>query len=239
MSLILEQALRVIAAAIVGASIGYEREVKNKPAGFYTFTLVCIGSCLIAILQQNVINEAISMAEHYSGINPDVISTITVDHGRITAAVVSGIGFLGAGAIIHNRFQVRGVTTAAMLWLIAGIGLLIGTGGMNNYIIAGVTVIIVLPITMLSRRLGDKLARTKKVRRIRIVFEEHYEKQLFDNFASQGIIVRKSFLVNKSILNDKQLKESIVYFSLPKTRNFTDVMNQVSKQEYVYEIQEA
>ncbi|MCK9536577.1 MAG: MgtC/SapB family protein [Bacilli bacterium] len=239
MTLLLEQILRVIAAAIVGAAIGYEREIKNKPAGFFTFTLVCIGSCLIAILQQNIVNEALRMAEYYAENSPSVINAITADQGRIIAAVVSGIGFLGAGAIIHNRFQVRGVTTAAMLWLVSGVGLLIGTGGLNNYVIAGVTVVIILPITMLSRRLGEKLTKTKKVQRIMIVFEEQYEKQLFDNLASQGVIVRKSFLVNKSIQQNKQLKESIIYFSLPKTRNFSDVMDQVSKLEYVYEIQEA
>ena len=239
MTLLFEQILRVLAAAIIGAAIGYEREIKNKPAGFFTFTLVCVGSCLIAILQQNVVNEALAMAEHYAQTNPAMIDAVTVDQGRITAAVVSGIGFLGAGAIIHNRFQVKGVTTAAMLWMVSGIGLLIGTGGLNNYVIAVVTSVIILPITMLSRRLGERLSKTKKVQKITIVFEEQFEKELFDFLAQQGAIVRKSFFVNKSVQQHKQMKESIIYFSLPKTRNYSDVMDQLAKLNYIYEIHEA
>lgn len=222
MPLLIEQMLRILAATIVGAAIGYEREIKNKPAGFFTFTLVCVGSCLIAILQQNLLTD-------YPDSEP----------GRVIAQVVSGIGFLGAGSIIHNRGNVKGITTAAMLWLVSALGLLIGTGGFNNYVVAGVTVIIILPITMFSRGLSDKLAQTKKVQRIRIVFEENHEKDLFDNFATQGVIVRKSYLLNKFMHEDKHLKESIIYFSLPKTRKFQDVMNQVSQQEYVFEIQES
>jgi len=222
MNTLVEQMLRVLAAAIVGAAIGYEREIKNKPAGFFTFTLVCVGSSLIAILQQNIMVD-------YSSSEP----------GRVIAQVVSGIGFLGAGSIIHNRGNVKGLTTAAMLWLAAALGLLIGTGGLNNYVISGVTVVILLPIIMFSRRLSERLTQTKKVQRIRIVFEENHEKDLFDNFAAQGVIVRKSYLINKFIHEDKHLKESIIYFSLPKSRKFQDVINQVSLQEYVYEIQEA
>lgn len=235
MSLIFEQILRVIAAALVGAGIGYEREIKNKPAGFFTFTLVSIGSCLIAILQQNVALETIEQITA----NPALIDVISVDKGRIIAQVVSGIGFLGAGTIIHNRASVKGITTAAMLWLVSGIGLLIGTGGLFNYVISGVTVLIVLPLTFLSRRLSEKLTQTKKVQRIRIVFDENVEKQLFDNLASQGVIVRKTFLVNKTLVNDHHLKESIVYFSLPKTRNFNEVMTQIAMLEEVMEIEEA
>src|SRR5690606_8186930 len=110
-ALLIEQILRILAATIVGATIGYEREIKNKPAGFFTFTLVCVGSCLIAILQQNIYLE-----------NP------SSEPGRIIAQVISGIGFLGAGSIIHNRGNVKGLTTAAMLWLASALGLLIGTG---------------------------------------------------------------------------------------------------------------
>jgi len=233
--LLVEQIFRIIAAAIAGATIGYEREIKNKPAGFYTFTLVCVGSALIAILQQNLYIDSIKFAVE----NPTLMEVVSIDRGRIIAQVVSGIGFLGAGTIIHNRGNVKGITTAAMLWLAAGLGLLIGTGGLPNYVIAGVTTVIILPLTMFSRRLSEKLAKTRKVQRIRIVFEENSEKQLFDNLASQGVIVRKSYLLNKFVQDDIHLKESIVYFSLPKTRNFADVMNQVSMQEYIYEVQEA
>jgi len=108
-----------------------------------------------------------------------------------------------------------------------------------NYVISGVTVMIILPLTFFSRRLSERLTQTRKVQRIRIVFDENVEKQLFDNLASQGVIVRKTFLVNKMFVNNRHLKESIVYFSLPRTRNFSEVMTQIAMLEEVVEIEEA
>ena len=232
MPIIIEQILQVIGALIVGAAIGYEREIKNKPAGFFTFTLVCVGSCLIAILQKNIVNDA---SEQILA-NPLLADVLKVDQGRIVAQVVSGIGFLGAGTIIHNRGNVKGITTAAMLWLVSGLGLMIGTGGVNNYIIAAVTAAIILPISFVTRKLGDNLARHRKVRRIRVIFKDAYEKQLFDNLASQGAVIRKTYLLNKSVQDNVHLKESIIYFSIATNRTFEDVLNQISMQDYVIEI---
>lgn len=230
-----QQLLQVLSAAIVGGVIGYEREIKSKPAGLLTFTLVCVGSCLLAILQQNILASAIATIID----NPLLADAVKVDEGRIIAQVVSGIGFLGAGTIIHTKANVKGITTAALLWLVAALGLLIGTGGVYNYIIAAATVIIILPISYFSRRIGEKFTQTRKVHRVRIVFDENFEKDIFDNLASQAVIVRKTFLTNKYIKGDRHLKESIIYFSLPKTRSFDDVMNQISMQEFVFEVEEA
>lgn len=232
---IIEQILQVIGALIVGAAVGYEREIKNKPAGFFTFTLVCVGSCLIAILQRNIVNDATTQILA----NPALTEILKVDQGRIIAQVVSGIGFLGAGTIIHNRGNVKGITTAAMLWLVSGLGLMIGTGGINNYVIAAVTSAIILPVSFLTRKLGDNLARHRKVRRIRVIFKDTFEKQLFDNLASQGVVVRKTYLLNKTIQDNIHLKESIIYFSIATNRTFEDVLSQISMQDYVVEIEEA
>jgi putative Mg2+ transporter-C (MgtC) family protein len=234
-ALILTQLASVLAAAIVGAAIGYERELKNKPAGLLTFTLVSVGSCLLAILQKNIIMEAVARILE----NPQLAESIKVDEGRIIAQVVSGIGFLGAGTIIHTKANVKGITTAALLWVVAALGLLIGTGGIYNYVIAFLTVIIILPVSYVSRKIGEKLTATRKVRRIRIVFDENFEKDIFDNLALQGVVVRKSYLINKFTKDNLHLKESIIYFSLPKTRTFDDVLGQVSMQEFVHEVEEA
>ncbi|HHX80836.1 MAG TPA: MgtC/SapB family protein [Acholeplasmataceae bacterium] len=220
MGLLYEQILRVIASALVGAFIGYEREIKNKPAGFFTFTLVCMGSCLIAILQENLTKT--------SGGEP----------ARIIAQVVSGVGFLGAGTILHNRGNVVGISTAAMLWLAAGLGLLIGTGGYNNYIIAFTTVVIILPVTMITRRLSNKLTKTRKIQRLRIVFEDNFEKDLFDSLASFGVTVKKYVLLNKYFQGDIHVKELILYFSLPKTKNLDEILNYLSDVDYIHEIEQ-
>lgn len=232
---IIEQILQVIGALIIGAAIGYEREMKNKPAGFFTFTLVCVGSCLIAILQKNIANETTKQILS----NPELAAVLKVDQGRIIAQVVSGIGFLGAGTIIHNRGNVKGITTAAMLWLVAGLGLMVGTGGIDNYVIAGVTAIIILPLSFLTRRLSDSLGKHRKIRRIRVIFQDQFEKQLFDNLASQGAVIKKTYLLNKSVQDDVHYKESIIYFSIATNRTFEEVLNQLSMQDYVNEISEA
>lgn len=227
--------LRVLASAFCGAAIGFERELKRKPAGFLTFTLVCVGSCLIALLQLNVVNEGIKLVQG----DPAMAEVVKADMGRIIAQVVSGIGFLGAGAIIHNRGSVTGITTAALLWLVSALGLIIGIGGTANYIIAGVTVALVLPLSYFSRKLGERIGRKRVVHRIRIVFDDNFEKVIFDNLASQGIIVRKTYLINKIKKNNTNLKESIIYFTLPKTRSFSEVMHQISMLDAVHEIEEA
>lgn len=232
---IIEQILQVIGALIIGAAIGYEREMKNKPAGFFTFTLVCVGSCLIAILQKNIATETTKQILS----NPELAAVLKVDQGRIIAQVVSGIGFLGAGTIIHNRGNVKGITTAAMLWLVAGLGLMVGTGGIDNYVIAGVTAIIILPLSFLTRRLSDSLGKHRKIRRIRVIFQDQFEKQLFDNLASQGAVIKKTYLLNKSVQDDVHYKESIIYFSIATNRTFEEVLNQLSMQDYVNEISEA
>ena len=103
--------VRLIVAAILGGIIGLEREKLNRPAGVRTHMIVCLGSCLIMLL-----------GEYMHRIDN------TIDITRLGAQVVSGIGFLGAGAILKDGFSVRGLTTAATLWVVACVGLSVGGG---------------------------------------------------------------------------------------------------------------
>lgn len=107
--------LRLFLATALGGIIGFEREKHNKRmAGFRTHILVSIGSALIMLI-------SIYIFEIYAGKAP-------VDPARIAAGVVTGIGFLGAGTIIRSGESVRGLTTAASLWTVSGIGLAVGCG---------------------------------------------------------------------------------------------------------------
>lgn len=103
--------IRLIIAAVLGGIIGLEREKLNRPAGVRTHMIVCLGSCLIMLL-----------GEYMHEIDN------TIDITRLGAQVVSGIGFLGAGAILKDGFSVRGLTTAATLWVVACVGLAVGSG---------------------------------------------------------------------------------------------------------------
>ena len=122
-----EMIARLFLAAIISGLVGYEREIHGRLAGFRTHILVCVGSTLIMLTSMYIF-------EIYRGL-------ATPDPARIAAQVVSGIGFLGAGTIIRFKASVRGLTTAASLWTIAGIGLAVGSG---LYVPAAVTTVIVL-----------------------------------------------------------------------------------------------
>jgi putative Mg2+ transporter-C (MgtC) family protein len=111
-------------AAVCGGLIGIERELKNKPAGFRTNILICLGSSIYM---------AVGLLVHGN-----------VDPTRIAAQVVTGIGFLGAGCIIQSGNHVRGLTTAATIWVVASIGIVAGAGYPVLALIASVIVITTL-----------------------------------------------------------------------------------------------
>lgn len=109
-----ELLLRLVLACVFGGIIGYERQSRRKSAGLRTNVLVCLGACLIMILSQEIY-------QHVEG-------KTNADPARLAAQVVSGIGFLGAGAIMKEGLTVTGLTTAACLWVVAGVGLAVGGG---------------------------------------------------------------------------------------------------------------
>lgn len=115
----LDMLLRLLLASFLGGLIGLEREIHGRPAGFRTHLLVSLGSCLFVVSSL----EFYRVYGNFSGQGP-----VGVDPGRIAAQVVAGIGFLGAGAIIRERASIRGLTTAACLWIAAAIGLACGAG---------------------------------------------------------------------------------------------------------------
>lgn len=125
-----EVLIRLAVACLLGGLIGLERESLNRPAGLRTYTLVCMGSALAMI---------VSLEMYYQFHN-----TVNADPGRIAAQVVSGIGFLGAGTIMREGATVRGLTTAAGLWVVACIGLAAGAGMYLPAVIATVLSLFVL-----------------------------------------------------------------------------------------------
>ena len=110
--------LRLAVAAGLGGAIGIEREIREREAGIRTHLLVSLGSCLFTIVSAYGFHEFLS-----SG-----VSVVRADPTRIAAQIVTGIGFLGAGAIIREGLSVRGLTTAGSLWVVAAIGMAAGAG---------------------------------------------------------------------------------------------------------------
>lgn len=130
-----ETLLRLVLAGVLGGLIGYEREHTNRPAGFRTHILVCVGAALVMVTSEFIFDR-------YSGI-------VNLDPARLGAQVISGIGFLGAGTIIRDGFNVRGLTTAASLWAVSCVGIAAGIGFYGGAVIA--TVLIYLTLIILKK----------------------------------------------------------------------------------------
>lgn len=124
----LDLALRLSVGLVLGAAIGFERELQRQPAGFRTHSLVSLGAALFTVVSAY-------------GFTGDV-----VDPTRIAAQIVSGIGFIGAGTILQHRGNIRGLTTAASLWAVAAIGTAAGAGLFSVAVIGTVLILVVLSI---------------------------------------------------------------------------------------------
>jgi putative Mg2+ transporter-C (MgtC) family protein len=114
-----QAAVKLVLAALLGGLIGLEREAHGQAAGFRTYILVAVGSCLIMML-------SLHMEAMYRSLGSD--SVVRIDPGRIASYALAGMGFLGAGAIISGRGSVKGLTTAAGMWLMTAVGLAVGSG---------------------------------------------------------------------------------------------------------------
>lgn len=143
--------LRIALSMVLGGVIGFERERDNQPAGLRTHMILVIGACLAMILSINI--GAVSHT----------------DPGRIAAQVISGIGFLGAGAILRFGFNVKGLTTATTLWTMAIVGLVIGAG---YYWIAIITTIIMLIVLAALNVIEKNYVRVNVIRNIVIDLQD-------------------------------------------------------------------
>jgi putative Mg2+ transporter-C (MgtC) family protein len=128
-----EMAFRLLLAAAAGGLVGLEREVRGRQAGFRTNLLVAVGSCLAMIVSLHFATHA--WTPQRAGV------MVQVDPARIAYGIMTGVGFLGAGTIIHFKGAVRGLTTAAAMWCVSAIGLAAGFG---LYLLTGVAVVLVV-----------------------------------------------------------------------------------------------
>ncbi len=144
--------LRGVFAIVCGGAIGIERERRGKPAGFRTNILICLGSTLYMLVGELLL----------------VGQKGPVDT-RIAAQVVTGIGFIGAGTILHARGAVTGLTSAATIWVVAGIGLLIGAGFPGLGVIATLLVLVILEVL---RRLEPRILGQCRFRTLDLAFAD-------------------------------------------------------------------
>lgn len=149
-----ELIFRLVLTALLGSVIGFERERLNWAAGLRTHMLVCVGASLIMLVSIFGFSDVLGQRD------------VTLDPSRVAAQVVSGIGFLGAGSILLRGEVVRGLTTAASLWSVAGIGLAVG-GGL--YTAAGSATVIILIILAGIKPIERRFISVKQQRSLRIL----------------------------------------------------------------------
>ncbi len=168
--------IRLLFATFAGGLIGLERTYHGRPAGFRTHTLVCMSSSLlmlITIFQWELLANA-------------PLDTIRVDPTRMAQGIMTGIGFLGAGVILKENFTVRGLTTAASIWLTASVGIVIGMG---LYFAAILATVLALAILIIFRKLEKRMS-TMRYGRLSVRFGRHdnmTEIQLRDMINQQDI----------------------------------------------------
>lgn len=163
-----DMALRLTLAVVLGGVIGFDREFKNRPAGFRTHMLVCVGAALIALIQRQIELDVAGFVAS----NPDLSDALHSDPARLIAQVVSGIGFLGAGTIIMTKRAVHGLTTAASLWSVAALGLALGMG---YYSMAGLAFVLILLVLAVLQR----VIRVPELVRIEVVCRNPRATQAF------------------------------------------------------------
>jgi putative Mg2+ transporter-C (MgtC) family protein len=143
-----EDLARLALAAGLGGAIGFERELRDREAGLRTHMLVCLGSALFTVVSAYGFRDFLTSGDQ----------VIRSDPTRIAAQIVTGIGFLGAGAIIRQGLSVRGLTTAATLWVAAAIGIAAGAGYYSGAVLTTVVTLVALwPLRIVAGRVFERL----------------------------------------------------------------------------------
>ncbi|GAB3106118.1 MgtC/SapB family protein [Pseudomaricurvus hydrocarbonicus] len=180
MEFIGEPFVRLLTALLIGGVIGMDRAYRGRAAGFRTHILVCLASCVSMLLMDfQWLTEATE--------NPDVIR---MDPARMAQGIMTGIGFLGAGVIMQDRSSVRGLTTAASIWITASIGIVVGTGYYELAVIATL-------LTLITLAIFNKLVDVLPIRRYAFLMMkfnrgEHWVEQNIRELLSEHEIVVSS-----------------------------------------------
>lgn len=194
--------LRVLVGAVLGAAVGLERERSDQPAGLRTHMILVIGATLAMVLS---VNLGYLFAREGTPSDP----------ARLAAQVISGIGFLGAGAILRYGFTVKGLTTATSLWTMAIVGLTVGAG---YYLIAVIATVLMLVVLGLLNSLENRFVRTAVSRFIQV--EANYQKGVVKSIRK---IVQKysdnllSFTIQKHIKNQRLRIQVVARISRDQT----------------------
>lgn len=203
--------VRIVLSLVLGSLVGIERKRKGQMAGLRTFSLISMGACIAMMLSIYVCQETVGL--------------LRGDPSRIAAQVLSGIGFLGAGTIIQMKGSVRGLTTAAGIWMVAALGLTVGVG---MYVIATVATILILFILWVLERIEHRMSANFESRILNIhtasVVQDitPYRNLLKERHVSlTNFFISVDYEANTSTLN--------LVVLVPETTDLTDLFNDIRR----------
>ncbi|MBK8190483.1 MAG: MgtC/SapB family protein [Vampirovibrionales bacterium] len=158
--------IRILLSVLLGGIVGLERELSRHPAGLRTHILVCMGSAVFTILSISSVSLGPALLAQASTYGADL--RLTQDPTRISAQIVTGIGFIGGGAVLRHGATVRGLTTAASLWMIASVGMLAGSG---HYALSAIVTVVALAVLFGLGKVGLRLSgkRQRQFNRLRLL----------------------------------------------------------------------
>ena len=209
---------RIAVAVIIGAIIGIDREIKNRPAGMRTHVLVCVGAALVSLIEQQTVACVLALGGQ---------SAVNVSMGRITTSVISGVGFLGAGTIFMTERKISGLTTAASLWCTACIGLAVGSGFILMGAAAGCIVLVIL-------RLMQRIVHVNTLKRLEVQFIHRTQTLAFlnDYFNSMGVkILDVDFHAENR--PEGNLYTNLYTLSMPSHTSYVDLIGTLSEHQNI------
>ncbi len=213
----LELFIRIFVAILTGCIVGIEREYKNRPAGLRTHVLVSLGACTIALIECIFMHDV----DNASSVH------VTYNFGRMSAQVISGIGFLGAGTIFMMERKIGGLTTAASLWNTACLGLATGYG---YYWMSIICCLLVLAVLLMLQ----KIIPVNSLKRVEVRYVNRLEtmKYINDFFEKSGIKVLNLDFHSESAPNggsaDQNVYTNIYTLHLPSSVSYADVLNHLA-----------
>lgn len=223
--------IRILVAILIGGVIGFEREINNKPAGVTTHTILCVGAAVIAIIQTKLSFETVNLLIAH----PELSQGIKVDTGRIIAQVVSGVGFLGGGVIIQNKGGVKGITTAATLWMTACLGIAVGLGYFPLAI--GTTFFMTITVFILKRVELYYIEKRVK-RRIVVVYSinENVEKKIEEFLYIKKVKIRGKKPLSQIYNGEEPEGKTVFTLMVPKFIDFNNMIIEMEKIEDILKI---
>lgn len=215
--------LRIMSSLLAGGLIGFERERKGKAAGFVTNVLVCVGAASIAVIQCLIIKDMLIY---------DDLSVMRSDPSRLIAQIVSGVGFLGAGAILHEKGSVKGITTAATIWVVAAIGIAFGMG----FYTLGCIVTATVYFSIMILKKIELYFLTNKIR-VNFYLEycnpDIYEKKIRLFLSEKTIGIRKFHHLDVFQVEENPVHRASIELIVPRYQNVDELIREICLQEEV------